>query len=184
METEIVKLLEQIYYNPSSAGSFGGVKKLLNEAKVLNKQIKLAQVTDFLKTQDPYTYHRDITRKFKRQSTIVSGIDSQWQADLVIMKSLSSYNDGFNNILTVIDVFSKYAWAIPITTKTPDNIINAFKHIFNTSKRKPVKLQTDKGTEFVNKQFQKFLKDNDIFFFTTESELKASICERFNRTLK
>ena len=50
--------------------------------------------------------------------------------------------------------------------------------------RSPEKLQTDKGTEFLNRNFQSFLKENKIHFFTTNSELKASVVERFNLTLK
>ena len=184
MENDVVKLLESVYYNPSSEGSFGGVKRLFQEVQKLEKSIKLQQVKDFLKAQDAYTYHRDITRKFKRQATIVQGIDSQWQADLVVMPELAIYNDEFVYLLTVIDVFSKYAWAIPLKTKTGESLIRAFQLIFDSSNRKPEKLQTDKGTEFINSKFQNFLKRNNIHFFTTESELKASICERFNRTLK
>src|SRR5437867_12698331 len=68
-------------------------------------------------------------------------------------------------------------------TKSSKNIMDAFKEIL-ASGRKPNKLQTDEGTEFVNKDFQKFLKSEFIDFFTTKSEVKASIVERFNRTLK
>jgi len=150
----------------------------------LEQKIKVDDVKDFLKQQDPYTIHRDITRKFTRQPVIVSGIDAQWQADLVIMPEMAQYNDNYPNILTVIDVFSKFAWAIPLKTKFGIDVINAFEQIFRISGRKPEKLQTDKGTEFKNKEFQTFLKQQNVIFFTTESELKASICERFNRTLK
>ena len=52
------------------------------------------------------------------------------------------------------------------------------------SERKPKHLQTDKGTEFLNKDVQNFLKNNDVNIFTTNTEMKASIVERFNRTLK
>src|SRR5882724_1767033 len=181
---QVNKLLESIYFNPSNPGSFGGVNRLKHEANLIDKKIDSEAVLNFLKTQDSYTLHRDIVRKFKRQSVLVSGIDAQWQADLVIMPEMAHYNDGYPNILTVIDVFSKYAWARPLLTKFPDSVINAFQSIFDVSGRKPEKLQTDKGTEFVNAQFQAFLKQNNIYFFTTESELKASVCERFNRTLK
>ena len=53
------------------------------------------------------------------------------------------------------------------------------------SGRRPIRLQTEKGTEFTNRVFQKFLKEHDVHFFTTyNEETKASIAERFNRTLK
>ena len=87
-------------------------------------------------------------------------------------------------MLTCIDCFSKYAWVEPLHRKSSDNIVHAFKRIFEKDKRIPKKLQTDKGTEFLNKPVQQFLKKHHIHFFTTETEMKASIVERFNRTLK
>jgi hypothetical protein len=84
--------------------------------------------------------------------------------------------------LTVIDVLSKYAWVEPIKTKTGESLVQAFGKIIKKG-RKPEKLHTDKGTEFTNRMFQKFLKENNIRFFTTHNETKASK-ERFNRTLK
>ena len=59
----------------------------------------------------------------------------------------------------------------------------AFQQIFNISKRKPKKLWTDEGTEFYNKTFMNFLKNN-ITLYSTFNEGKAIVIERFNRTLK
>jgi hypothetical protein len=98
------------------------------------------------------------------------------------MREFSKENDGYNYLLTVIDCFSKYAWAKPIKNKTAEEIINSFDKIFK--ERKPLKLQTDKGKEFKNKKFQSFLKEYKVIWFSTDSEFKASIVERFNRTLK
>jgi hypothetical protein len=50
--------------------------------------------------------------------------------------------------------------------------------------RKPETFHSDKGTEFTNRKFQALLKKEGIRFFTTQNETKASIVERFNRTLK
>ena len=99
------------------------------------------------------------------------------------MQKLAKFNDGYKYILTCIDLFSKFGWAIPLVSKTSENIKSAFQQIFKTG-RQPYKLQTDAGTEFINKEVQKFLKDHDIDFFTTKSETKASVVERFNRTIK
>ena len=110
-------------------------------------------------------------------------MDSQWQADLVDMGAFAKFNDGNRYLLTCIDILSKYAWVVPIRTKTGANIIEAFKGIFKTGRR-PLYLQTDEGTEFLNKPFQTFLKANVVFFFHTFNETKASVIERFNRTFK
>ena len=93
-------------------------------------------------------------------------------------------NKGFNYILTVIDVFSKYAFAIPIKNKSSDSVIAAFQEIFK--ERKPTKfIQSDLGKEYDNKKFKTFLKQYNIDWFATKNfDTKAQIVERFNRTLK
>ena len=110
-------------------------------------------------------------------------MDDEWEADLVIMDSLSRQNNGYKYVLTVIDVLSKYAWVEVIKAKTGNNLVKAFEKIIKKG-RKPKMFHTDKGTEFINRQFQTFLKKHSIRFFTTYNETKASIVERFNRTLK
>ena len=101
------------------------------------------------------------------------------------MQHLAKQNNNKKYLLCVIDVFSKFSWVIPILNKMGKTLIKAFQSIVQKSKRKPLSLQTDKGTEFKNKLFQQYLKKNQIHFFTTENpETKASIVERFQRTLK
>ena len=119
------------------------------------------------------------------QSTVVvGGIDVQWQADLADVSQLTSKNHGIKYLLTCIDIFSKYAWVEPLTSKTGKSLVAAFEHIFKSS-RKPLVLQTDQGKEFVNSTFQQFLKTQDIHYFTTyNEEIKASVLERFDQTLK
>jgi hypothetical protein len=115
----------------------------------------------------------------------VRGIDQQWQADLADMQSIAKSNDGIKYILTVIDVFSKYGWAIPVKNKGSTEMVQAFKNLLKISApRKPEKLQTDAGTEFLNRDVQKFLKSQSIHHFVSNSDQKAAIAERFNRTLK
>ena len=179
------KYLSQIYYNPESPASFGGVDSIYRVVKDEGKhQISRNKIRLWLQKQDTYTcIHKPVRYRFKRNRVIVGAIDEQWEADLVIMDSLSKYNNGFKYILTVIDVLSKYAWAEPIKTKTGENLVKAFEKILKKG-RKPETFHTDKGTEFMNRKFQTFLKKHNIWFFTTQNETKASIVERFNRTLK
>jgi hypothetical protein len=81
-------------------------------------------------------------------------------------------------------VLSRYAWVVPLKDKTGKTLKDAFQVIFKSGWR-PIRLQTDKGTEFTNRVFKKFLKEHDVHFFTTyNEETKASIIECFNRTLK
>ena len=98
---------------------------------------------------------------------------------------MAKYNKGYKYILTVIDVLSKYAWAIPIKDKTPSSTVIAFDKILKLSGRKPWQLYTDKGTEFLGKKFQDFLQTHDIKHIGSESpDVKAAVVERYNRTLK
>ena len=114
----------------------------------------------------------------------MDGIDDIWSADLVDMQSFSKYNDGIKYILNVIDVFSKYAWSIPIRDKTGKNITEAFNKILKQSNRKPDKLWVDQGSEFFNRVMDQWLKSNDIERYNTFNEGKAVVVERFNRTIK
>ena len=126
--------------------------------------------------------HKPIRHKFKRVRTVVAFIDSQWQADLCDMSNIKKENDGNTFLLTCIDCFSKYAWVEALKNKSGTEILAALQRIMKT--RQPIRLQTDKGTEFLNRRVQNMLKERNIDFFTTNSEMKASIVERFNRTLK
>ena len=171
--------LRHRYYDSRLPGSFGGVQALKRATG-----LKQNQVEHWLKFQDTYTLHKPVRHKFTRRRVIVSGIDDQWQADLIDVRSLKKENDGYVYILTCIDVLSKYAWVVPLKDKTGSSLVTAFESIFSQG-RQPSRLQTDKGTEFRNRVFQQFLKEEGVDFFVTENEdIKASIVERFNRTLK
>lgn len=175
--------LKRVYYDPEHPAAFGGLEAVFRAAVKDGVDVKKKEINQWLREQPTYTLHKPIRRHFKRNRVEVHGIDHQWQADLVDMSSLKEYNRGYRYLLTCIDVFSKYAWAVPLEDKTGATLVKAFNNILK-GKRKPRLLQTDKGTEFLNKKFQSLLKKKNIHFFTTNNETKASIVERFNRTLK
>ncbi len=177
-------ILRSVYIDPANKGSFGGIKRLVQSAREVDKKIKEKDAIQFLRSFDSYTLHKSRVKRFPRQVTYAPSIDYQWQADLVIIPQLAKHNDGYNNLLTVIDVFSRYAFVEPLRVKTGKALIEAFDSILKRSKRKPKFLQTDKGTEFTNIEFQAYLKQKEIFFFASVSDTKAALCERFNRTLK
>ena len=130
-----------------------------------------------------YTLHKPKRLNYLRNKVIVSGIDEQWQIDLVDVKKLKGSNFGYSYILTCIDSFSKFAWAIPIKDKEALSCKKAFEKILNFSNRKPKYLYLDHGKEFQG-VFKKFCSINKILIIPTRSKLKACIVERFNRTLK
>ena len=103
------------------------------------------------------------------------------------MQSLSKYNRGIEYLLYVNDLFSKYAWVVPIKDKKGTSIVNAFKKIISTelhSKRKTNKIWVDQGSEFYNKSSKDFMKINNIEMYSTYNEGKSVVAERFIRTLK
>ena len=191
-DDELSKNLRALYLNPEEPGSFGGVEALYRRAKQLridastSRKLTRPVVRNFLSGESSYTLHRQVRKHFKRNPTYVSGIDQQWQADLADMQALSRANHGVRYLLTCIDVFSKYAWAIPCKAKSASEMVIAFRTLFKQSHpRRPVRLQTDKGKEFLNAQVQCLLRDTyHVQHFYSWSDQKAAVVERFNRTLK
>ena len=90
--------------------------------------------------------HKPIIRKFKKRKVYSSFGDSIWGVDLADMQLLSKFNKGFRFLLCVIDIFSKYAWVIPLKDKKGISIVNAFQKILKESNRKPNKIWVDKGS--------------------------------------
>ena len=124
-------------------------------------------------------------RKFEKRKVYSAFKDSIWAADLTDMQLLTRYNKGIRFLLCVIDIFSKYAWVVPLEDKKGISIVKAFQIILKQSNsRKPNKIWVDKGSEFYNASFKKWLQDNDIVMYSTHNEGKSVVAERFIRTLK
>lgn len=174
--------LERLYYNRKNPAGYRGIQPLLDETqKTLDKEF----VKDWASSQDTYTLFKPVKRKFRRNFYVVTNINDLWEADLVDLQKLQKDNNGIKYLLTVIDIFSKKAYVEPLKDKTAQSIIRAFQTIFDDSGKKPLKLRTDKGKEFVAKEVQKFFKDVNINHYTVKNpDIKAAVIERFNRTLK
>ena len=71
--------------------------------------------------------HKPIIKKFKKRKVYSSFRDNIWGVDLADMQSLSKYNKGIKYLLCAINLFSKYAWFIPMKHKKSTSIVNAFK---------------------------------------------------------
>ena len=171
--------MEQLYYDIAKPGSLSGVRTFVRYSGKSEKTAKR-----FLQAQPAYTMHRPVRRKFLRRKTFSKGIGDLYQADLAEMGSLARDNDGIRYLLTCIDVFSKMAWVVPLRTKEARTVADAFEWEI-IAKCPPRMLQTDKGSEWVNGIFQSMLTRHGIHFYTSEnSDIKAAVVERFNRTLK
>ncbi|UYV72090.1 hypothetical protein LAZ67_9001785 [Cordylochernes scorpioides] len=128
------KSLEEIYYNPETG--YRVINDLVRKTGYSQKE-----VSEFLHKQDVFILHKPIKKKFETRRVYAPYKDYQWVANLAFMQK----DKGFKYILTIIDAFTKYAWAIPIRNKTGDEITNAFREIFK--ERKPERMQTGKGTD-------------------------------------
>lgn len=74
--------------------------------------------------------HKSVTKKFPRRRVYADGIDKIWAADLVDMQNFSRDNKGVKYLLTIIDVFSKYGWIVPLKQKTGIAVANALEQVF------------------------------------------------------
>ena len=128
--------------------------------------------------------HKPITRKFKTREVYSAFKDNFWAADLADMQLKRKCNKGFRFLLCVIDIYSKYAWVVPLKDKKGVSIANAFQSILKKSNRKPKKIWVDKGSEFYNRSMKSWLEKNDIEMYSTHNEGKSVVAERFIRTIK
>ena len=128
--------------------------------------------------------HKPIIRNFKKRKFYSLFRDNIWGVDLAEMQLLTKYNQGYRFLLCVIDIYSKYARVIPLKDKNGVSIVNAFRKIIDDSKRRPNKIWVDKGSEFYNNSFKKWMKENGITMYSTNSQGKSITAERFIRTLK
>lgn len=128
--------------------------------------------------------HRSARRNFLRRKTDVKGINDTLQGDLVEMIPYAAKNGQMKYILTVINIFSKKAYARALKNKTAQEVTHAMNSILNSLGHPIEHLHVDNGKEFYNATMKKMLKKRKIHMYSTYTTKKASIVERFNRTLK
>jgi transposase InsO family protein len=141
--------MDKVYYDPKHSAGFGLVVKLVKA----NRNTK-RDVEEWLAGQDTYTLHKPVRKSFPRNTYTVTNIDDVWELDHADLSTISRYN--FKYLLNVIDIFSRFAWSIPLKDKTASSITAALKSLFQN--RKPITIQSDKGTKFLNTTVQRYLK--------------------------
>ena len=172
-------LLRQ-YRDPTQPGSLGGVQRFAKTRGISAGRARVLLQRDLV-----YTLHKPTRRRFPTLPVLVFGPDEKWAADLVEVQTLAKYNKGNRYLLCVIDVVSKYAWVEPLKSKTYAAVTQAFEKVLRRARgRTPLKLQTDDRKEFYNKTFRGLMTRRGIRHFSTAGNTKASVVERFNRTLK
>ena len=142
-----------------------------------NMPYQSLQSEKFLKKQETYSMHRSANKKFRRNKVMVTGIDDQWEMDLMDMVLYEKENDNVRYVLLIIDVFSKFIWLRALKNKTGMEVKEAIRDVLK-SNRKPSRVRTDKGKEFLANTVQRFFQAEDIKHFTSHNELKANISDR------
>ena len=150
--------------------------------QIINTKQKLGMGNNFTMTDLSNELNKPVINKFERKKVIVNHIDEIHSCDLVDIQKYSRVNKGYKYIFTNIDIFSKYAYAFPLKTKTIKEIKSCFQKIFN--ERRPKYIWSDQESAFFSKEMLQFFKDNNVKIYYTHSNLKAVIIERFNKSLR
>ena len=174
-DKKMIDTINKLPYNQKQYGTFL-VKNIVSSKR------KLGLGNNFNMNDLSQELNKPVINKFTRKKIIVNYIDEIHSCDLVDMVKYSRMNKGYKYIFTNIDVFSKYAWSFPIKSKKISDIKPCFKKIFK--ERKPKFIWSDKESAFFSKEMLKFFEDNNIKIYYTNSNLKAVVIERFNRSLR
>lgn len=160
--------------------------ELFSRRKTLREEARLGvmNAVKAYKTAVVNELHKPMRKNFPRRCTVLKGLNDLYQADLVEMIPYSRENKGHKYILTLINCFSKVAYAAPLQDKTGKTVTKAMEILFKQNKIEMKHLQTDEGKEYYNTTFANLMKLHNINHYSTKSDKKAAIIERFNRTLK
>ena len=176
-------ILKKYYFDPKHPAAYGGPEKLL---KVLQKKypgvFTLNYISRWLSNQDAYALQKPVRHRFKTANVRVTSVNEQWDIDLLSMLNLSDENDGVRYLLFAIDILSRKVRVQPLKNKTAKSVLEGMKAMLKDVK--PKKIRADKGSEFVNRWFKKLMKEEYIYFFTTQNLAKANYVERVQRTIK
>ena len=119
--------------------------------------------------------HKPVIKKFDKRKVYSQFQCNIWGVDLADMQSLIKKKNGIKYLLCAIDLFSKYAFVVPLKDKKGISIVNEFNKIIKQSNRKPNEIWVDQGGEFYNYVFKKWLSDNDIIMYSTYNEGKSVV---------
>ena len=161
--------------------SFGGKYKLIKQYGSKNED----KIDETLEHNDIYSRFKEYRRPSKFSPIFVYRKRELFQADVgFIDKEYAAASGGYKYIFVVIDCFTKYAWVYPLKENNGKNAIECFEDVLSKCGRKPERLQTDRGSEFKNKAFEKFIRDRKIHHYFSYSDRKCPIVERFMKTIQ
>ena len=174
--------LKKLYYDYKHPAGYSSIKTLSLYSKINKNKVK-----QWLETQPIYSLFKPY-KKLKRNTNFlpIIGYGNNYchQADLIDISRLSKWNERIRFLLTLIDIFSKKAFVIPLKNKFGKTIMNALNLVYRRKINIPQHFHSDAGREFKNQYVENYLKSKKIKYWVSTSPYKAAICERFNRTLQ
>jgi hypothetical protein len=168
------------YTTPANPSAFSGINNV--ERHFPNK--KRAEINENLASINSYTLHREVKKVRTRNPFFIYVKRQQIQMDLIEMGNLARFNNGTRYLLVAIDCFTKKAWVVPMKNKTAKTTLDAIQQTLDDMHTLPRSIFFDRGREFVNKKVYPFLRRKRIRVLHPNSEIKAAIAERFNRSLQ
>ena len=172
--------IQKCYRQPGLPGSLASISAL--RRALLPERLDVSRA---LAGEENYTLHRPIRYRFPRRPSVVAGPGQQLQCDLVDCSAYKKHNAGTRFLFCCIDVFSKYAWVRTLQSKRGKETAATMEDILKEMDKSPLSVQSDKGSEMRATAFQRVLQKRGIHFFTSENDdIKASIVERFQKTLQ
>ncbi len=172
--------LHKLYteFSKSNNSTFRGVSSLQKASK-----LPRTKVLQYLHSSPTYTKLKTPTRKFKRLKAVSPAIDEIWSMDLAYVDKLARYNDNVHYLLVCVDVLSRFLRIEPLVNKEADTAKEGLQNMTKRDNRRPHKIWVDNGTEFLG-EFGAFCRKNDIVVYSTHSETKSALAERYIRTVK
>ena len=177
-------LLEGIYYG-DSPGALRGPRALYEQAQKQGfSKITQKDCIDYLLTQPVYTLYRPARRHYKRNQIITYFCGEVVQIDIMDMQRYREENDGYLYSLLAYDTYSKFLTSFPIKNRKPDSILAGLEDLVQTLPFAILNIYWDKEGSFLSRMVQKWLKEQQIGNYTTNSKVKAPGVERVIRTIR
>jgi transposase InsO family protein len=182
---DVNKIIKEMYDDPAIGGSIGR-DKLYAKIKQQYLGITKQDVEAFLDNRESHQLTLPVIKGKVVKPLMTKRPNQHWQMDLIVLKKLKSSNKEYKYILTVIDTFSKFAWAVPLKSKKGDVVAKAVENIILQSGKKPSVWQSDNGKEFKNEYMTRVMNRfgiKQIYSLPYTPQSNGAI-ENFNKVVK
>jgi len=183
MEESELEKARKLYLDPTEG--FLGPDKFFNKIQRLGINLTRKQVRDMIYSLPTYQINEPVVRKKKHMKQILARAPKwEFQSDLIDLSKYKNYNRGYKYILTVIDIYSRYGWIIPLKSKSGSAVKEALEKVFQEAR--PLIFTSDNGREFLNQYVKGLLENYRIEQRTNfpNDHYHVGIIESFNRMVK